>query len=171
LAVAPLGQFSSTGYENMWQRLKNLVYGKPAIHLQHAFFGKIRFMGGNAPSATDYWETELSIDGTREPLTVLINAPASGPDAHQVAFYQQAVSDPDALFEKCWPVFEPDFREWTGKEFSGNWRDDFEIMSIEIPANGYASNEWSVGYFVEAANHYFTARFIDGKPTCNEIDG
>lgn len=155
----------------MWQKLKGLIAGKQTQQMEHDFFGTIRFMGGDRPTDTDYWEAELSIDGVQEPLTVLINAPESGPNANQIEFFHQAVSDPDALFEKCWPVFAPDFREWTNREFSGNWRDDFELLSIEIPANGDADNEWSVGYFVEAANHYFTARFIDGKPTYNEIDG
>jgi len=155
----------------MWQRIKNLVYGKPAIQMEHPFFGKIRFMAGDRPTATDYWEAGLPVAGCKEPLTVLINAPVSGPNANQVMFYQQAVADPDALFQKCWPVFEPDFREWTNLQFSGNWRDNFELLSIEVPANGNANNEWSVGYFVDAANHYFTARFVDGKATYNEIDG
>ena len=66
---------------------------------------------------------------------------------------------------------EPDFQQWTGKPFSGNWRDDFELMSIEIPREADENNEWTVGYYIDAANHYFTARFISGKPKYNEIDG
>ena len=69
------------------------------------------------------------------------------------------------------PVFESDFQQWTGKPFSGKWTDDFELMSIEIPREADETNEWTVGYYVDAAKHYFTARFIDGKPTYNEIDG
>jgi len=49
--------------------------------------------------------------------------------------------------------------------------DDFQLMSIEIPRDGDANNEWTAGYYVDKANHYFTARFIDGEPGYNEIDG
>ncbi|WP_432472998.1 hypothetical protein [Amphritea sp. HPY] len=144
--------------------------------MEHGYFGTMLFMAddgsGDEGSGDDgYWEAELSIAAAKEPLTILINAPGSGPDAAQVAFCQQVLADPDALFDKCWPIFEPDFEQWTGTVFSGNWQDDFELMSIEIPRHADTSEEWAVGYYVDAANHYFTARFIDGKPCYNEIDG
>ncbi len=149
----------------------NFLAGEPRIEIEHEFFGKIRFMGGDTPADNDYWESELTLEGMKQPITVLINAPKQGPDEMHVAFCQQAMSDLDALFDKCWPVFEADFKQWTDKDFSGNWRDDFELMGLEIPGNADQNNEWTVTYFVAAANHYFTARFIDGKPKYNEIDG
>jgi len=155
----------------MWQIIKDLILGKSPIEKQHEFFGKIIFMGGDVPAEDDYWESEISIKEAKEPLTVLINAPLSGPSNEHVNFYTNAVSDLGALFKKCWPIFEPDFEQWTDKKFSGNWKDDFEIMSIEIPRNADVTNEWTVSYYVDAANHYFTARFINGKPKYNEIDG
>jgi len=155
----------------MLNKLKQFLFGKPPIQKQHDFFGKILFMGGDIPKDDDYWEAELEIKGSREPITILINAPIDGPDSRHVSFYEGCVADLDALFERCWPVFEPDFQEWTGNKFSGKWRDAFELMSIEIPREGDVTNEWTVGYYVDSANHYFTARFIDGTPKYNEIDG
>lgn len=155
----------------MWQRLKAFLFGKPPVAKEHGYFGKMLFMADDDSGIDGYWEAELVIAAAKEPLTILINAPVSGPDAAQVVFCQQAIADPDALFDKCWPIFEPDFEQWTGTAFSGNWQDDFELMSIEIPRHADTSEEWTVGYYVDAANHYFTARFIDGKPRYNEVDG
>ncbi len=155
----------------MWQKLKEMIIGKQPIEMEHDFFGRILFMGGDEPADDDYWESELSIKEAKEPLTIIINAPVSGPTKHHVDFLENAVSDLDALFKKCWPIFKPDFQQWTNKELNENWKDDFELLSIEIPKNADENNEWTVGYFVEAANHYFTARFIDGEPRYNEIDG
>lgn len=155
----------------MWQKLKEMILGEPPVEMEHEYFGKILFMGGEEPADDDYWEAEAQIKEAKEPLTILINAPLSGPTKDHVEFYKNAVSDLDALFSKCWPIFEPDFQQWTDKQFSGNWKDDFELMSIEIPRGADEMNEWTVGYYVEAAKHYFTARFIDGSPTYNEIDG
>ncbi|WP_217492218.1 hypothetical protein, partial [Veronia pacifica] len=160
-----------TGSESMWQKIKDMILGKPPVEMEHEYFGKILFMGGDEPADDDYWEAEASINEAKEPLTILINAPLSGPTDVHVVFYKNAVSDLEALFDKCWPIFEPDFQQWTDKQFSGNWKDDFELMSIEIPRDADEKNEWTVGYYVDAAKHYFTARFIDGKPTYNEIDG
>jgi len=155
----------------MLRKLKAFVFGKPPLEMEHDFFGKIFFMGGDISVANDYWESELKIEGAKEPLTVLINAPKKGPSEDQAAFYKNVISDLDALFNKCWPIFEPDFSPWTNKEFSGDWKEDFELMSIEIPKDGNENNEWSVSYYVDAANHYFTARFENGEPKYNEIDG
>ena len=155
----------------MLSKLKELVFGKPPIEMNHEFFGRILFMGGDIPKEDDYWEAELEIKEAKEPITVLINACKEGPTIKHVAFYNKCVSDLDTLFDKCWPIFEPDFQQWTGKPFSGKWRDDFEFISIEIPREADENNEWTVGYYVDAAKHYFTARFIGGKPKYNEIDG
>ena len=44
-------------------------------------------------------------------------------------------------------------------------------MSIEIPKDANPNNNWSVGYYVDDASHYFTAQFENGLPKYNEIDG
>ena len=155
----------------MLRKLKEVLFGKPPIEMTHEFFGKIVFMGGDIPEEGDYWEAELEIKEAKEPITVLVNAGQEGPTSKHVAFYKKCVSDLDALFDKCWPIFEPDFQPWTGKPFSGKWKDDFELMSIEIPRKADENNEWSVGYYLNTANHYFTARFISGQAKYNEIDG
>ena len=155
----------------MLEKLKQLLFGKPPPEIQHDFFGRMLFMGGEEPADDDYWECEQSVAGVKEPIAVLVNAGINGPTPEQVAFYKEATADLDVLFGKCWPVFEQDFEDWTKKPFTGNWRDDFELMSIEIPRDANPDNGWHVCYFVDQANHYFTARFVDGQPRYNEIDG
>lgn len=155
----------------MFNKLKKLIFGTPPLEKQHEYFGGILFMGNDIPAADDYWENGQELSGVREPITVLITAGIEGPSIEQVNFYKKCISDLDRLFEKCWPIFEPDFEQWTGKKFNGNWSDDFELMSIEIPKDANPSNNWSVGYYVDAANHYFTAQFKNGLPRYNEIDG
>lgn len=155
----------------MWQNFKNLIFGKPALEKEHIFFGKMLFMGEGVPNENDYWESKISILEKQEPIEIFINTSISGPSENQVKFCKDAISNLDELFDRCWPIFEPDFEQWTYKKYTGNWRDSFEIMSIEIPLNADVKNEWSVCYYVDDAKHYFTAKFINGKPTYNEIDG
>ena len=155
----------------MLQKLKERLFGKPPLKIEHGFFGKIIFMGGETPSDDDYWECELRVKGVKEPIGVTINAGIEGPKRGQVTFYKNAISNLDNLFDQCWPIFEPDFEQWTQKKFSGNWRDDFELMGIDIPKDASPNNKWAVCYFVDDANHYFTAQFENGRPKSNEIDG
>ncbi|MCW8884989.1 MAG: hypothetical protein OQK12_06995 [Motiliproteus sp.] len=155
----------------MWQKLKEKLFGKRPIEIDHPFFGTILFMGGEIPAENDYWEAELVIAEEKPPITVIINASVTGPNQSQIDFYQRAIADLDALFQQCWPIFEPDFETWTQKPFSGDWRDDFELVSLEIPWQGDRCQDWAVSYYVNGANHYFTARFVDGQPKFNEVDG
>ncbi len=139
--------------------------------MNHDFFGKILFMGGETPEEDDYWECELKIEGYSKPICVLITAGIDGPSQKHVDFFKEIISNLDNLFKRCWPIFEPDFEEWTRKTFCGNWKDDFELDGLQIPKDGNINNEWDVCYFVNAAGHYFTAYFKNGNPIYNEIDG
>lgn len=152
-------------------KLQRLWFGGSAAEKHHEFFGKILFMGGVKPRADDYWENEQYVIELQKPITVLITAGLDGPDAAQITFYKQCTADLDQLFQKCWPIFEPDFQMWTKKKFSGKWQDDFELISLEIPLNGDADNPWSVCYFVEATNHYFSACFENNIAAYNLLDG
>jgi len=155
----------------LFKKLKELIFGTPPIEREHEYFGKILFMGGKVSEPDDYWENEQKLSGVKEQISVLITAGIEGPSIEQVEFYKECIEDLDQLFKKCWPIFEPGFEQWTRKKFSGNWKEYFELMSIGIPKDANLKNNWSIGYFVDKANHYFTAQFENGIPKYNEIDG
>jgi len=91
----------------MLKKLKNIIFGNPPIEMNHEFFGKILFMGGDIPKEDDYWEAELEIMEAKDPITVLIQSGKEGPTNKHVDFYIKCVSNLDILFEECWPIFEP----------------------------------------------------------------
>jgi hypothetical protein len=155
----------------MLKKLKEIIFRKPLIEMNHEFFGKMLFMGEDIPAEDDYWECEIGIKGYKKPIAVSIIADIEGPTPGQVEFYKQVSSNLDDLFKRCWPIFESDFEQWTGKKFSGQWKDDFELEGIGIPKDADTHNDWHVCYFVDSAGHYFTAQFENGEPKYNEIDG
>ena len=83
----------------MLRKLKKIICGKPPIEMNHEFFGKILFMGGDITKEDDYWEAELEIKEAKEPITVLIKTGKEGPNIQHVAFYKKCVSDLDTLFD------------------------------------------------------------------------
>ena len=133
--------------------------------LDHPYFGRLTFMAG------EYWEGELDVPGVPERVGLVVPAPATGPTEEQVAFCRSLLTDLDALFARCRPLFEGDFEEWAQKPFPRDWRDEFSLTGLGLPAWGEETEPWDVGYFVDAANHYFTARFEDGKPSYLTVDG
>ena len=155
----------------MLQKIKALFFGKPVVEIDHDYFGKIFFMGGSVPEDDDYWECELIVNDDKEPISIQITADINGPTSKQVMLCKANLSNLDGLFAKCWFIFEPDFQQWTDKKFSGKWRDDFELMGFSIPKDADTNNAWNVCYFVDSANHYFTAQFENGIAKYNEIDG
>ena len=63
----------------MFQKLKERLFGKPLLQMEHDFFGKIIFMGGETPGDDGYWECESRVEGVKEPIGVTINADIEGP--------------------------------------------------------------------------------------------
>jgi hypothetical protein len=133
--------------------------------LDHPYFGRLTFMFDH------YWEGELVVADVPEKVGLVIPAPATGPTEAQAAFCRRLLDDLDALFERCRPLFEPDFEEWAEKPFPAAWRDDFSLVGLGLPARGDEQEPWDVGYFVDAANHYFTAHFEQGRPSYLTVDG
>jgi len=140
-------------------------FGRKRAVLDHPYFGRITFMPG------EYWEAELVVPGLPEKVGVTAPAPESGPTEAQVAFCRGLLADLDALFERCRPLFEGDFEQWTGKSFPQDWREEFSLVGLGLPTRGDEAEPWDAGYFVDAANHYFTAHFEQGLPSYLTVDG
>src|SRR5262249_37764204 len=119
--------------------------------LDDPYFGRLTFMRG------DYWECELVVPGVPEKVGITVPAQQVGPGEEQVDFCRLLLGDLDGLFERCRPVFEGQFEEWTEKPFPHVWRDEFSLVGLDLPIAGDETQLWSVGYFVDAAHHYFTA--------------
>jgi hypothetical protein len=138
--------------------------------IEHPYFGKLRYFRGRAPQQ-GHWDGELVIQGLKEKLGVVIPATEAGPTAAQVSFCRAALADLDALFARCRPVFAGEFERWTEKPFPDDWRAEFALCGLDPPVNGDERRPWSVSYFVESAQHYFTAHFEYGKATTLTVDG
>jgi hypothetical protein len=141
-----------------------VLFGRKRPVLEHPYFGRLTFM-------RDYWEGELVVPGVPEKVGLVIPAPETGPSEAQSAFCRAALSDLDKLFRRCRPVFEGDFEEWTERAFPDDWRDEFSLVGLGLPEDGDDSRPWDVCYFVDSANHYFTAYFDGGKPCYLTVDG
>jgi hypothetical protein len=141
------------------------LFGRRRVVLDHSYFGRLTFMSGS------YWEGELSVPGLPEKVGLVIPASESGPSEEQVRCCRGLLADLDGLFVRCRPVFEGDFEVWTEKPFPVSWREDFVLVGLGLPEGGDETRPWDVCYFVDAANHYFTAYFEDGQPSYSSIDG
>jgi hypothetical protein len=133
--------------------------------LDHPFFGRLTLMRGG------YWEGELLVPGVAERIGLVVPAPETGPSEQQAAFCRGLLDDLNGLFTRCRPVFEGDFEQWTGKAFPAAWRDEFSLVGLGLPEGGDPTSPWDVCYFVDAANHYFTAYFEDGQASYATVDG
>ena len=55
--------------------------------------------------------------------------------------------------------------------FPHEWRDEFSLPGLGVPPRRDEAEPWDIGYFVDAANHYFTAHFEGGRPSYLTVDG
>ena len=140
------------------------LFGRKRPQLEHPFFGTLTWMDG-------YWEGELTVEGVPERVGLVVPAPETGPVEAQAAFCRSVLNDLDGLFTRCRPVFEGDFEEWSGKPFPTDWRSEFSLVGLGLPERGDDLRPWDVCYFVDAANHYFTAYFEGGRAAYLTVDG
>ena len=119
----------------------------------------------------EYWEADLVVPGVKDKVGLVVPAGETGPSDAQALFCGALLSDLDGLFSRCRPVFEGDFEEWTERPFPGDWREEFALVGIGLPEDGEESKPWDVTYFVDSANHYFTAYFEEGRPSYLTVDG
>jgi hypothetical protein len=135
----------------------------------HPYFGKMLYFGSEDASKS-YWEAELTPEGEGK-VGITFEGTPDGPTDGEDAFCRKALADLDALFEKCRAAFSVDFPTWTESTMPANWRDSFELDGLSLPRHGDPSNAWEVCYFVDLANHWFTAVFENGAVTDVRIDG
>jgi hypothetical protein len=46
-----------------------------------------------------------------------------------------------------------------------------DLEGLSIPNGGERSRDWEITYFVRPANHWFTARIVDGRAASAYVDG
>jgi len=133
--------------------------------LEHLFFGRLTFMPGGV------WEGDLAVPGLPEKVGVVIPASEAGPSTQQTEFCRALLDDLDGLFRRCRPVFTGAFEEWTAKPFPSDWREEFSLVGLTLPVGADEAQPWDVCYFVDAANHYFSAYFELGRASYLTVDG
>ena len=141
------------------------LFGRRRPVLDHPFFGRLTFMPGG------YWEGDLVVPGLPERVGLVVPAPECGPSDEQTAWCRGVLADLDGLFARCRPVFDGAFEQWAQRAFPADWREEFSLVGLGVPADGDDAAAWDACYFVAAANHYFTAYFEDGRPAHLTVDG
>lgn len=131
----------------------------------HPYFGRLTFM------EPDYWEGELVLEGAAERVGLVVPAPATGPVEAQVELCRRLLGEPERLLERCRPVLEGTYEEWAGTPLPEDWKGEFTLVGLGLPADGNEAAPWDVTYFVEAASHYFTVPFVDGRAQAPVVDG
>jgi hypothetical protein len=137
----------------------------------HPYFEKLIYFGAKK-SGQSYWEAEAPMPGERnERVAVTMTGERAGPTEAEVSFCQSIAGDLDALFERCCEAFALEFQKLAKQPMPDDWRTAFQLDGFEIPIDGNPLNKWEVCYFVEAASHYFTAVFVNGKVLHVVVDG
>ena len=139
-------------------------------NVPHPYFESLTYFGHEDPTRC-YWEAEIADPELSEKISITMQGTEEGPTPSEQEFCQRTISDLDGLFAKCRSAFEPEFISWAEQPFPAEWRKAFLLVGFSVPPQGDASQPWEVTYFVEPANHYFTAEFESDRVVRVVIDG
>jgi len=116
-----------------------------------------------------YWEAELPA----EPETFAVVIPAGKDESLDpyAALCGKLLDDRMELLRRCKAAFEAEFTKWKQASPPPHWEEGCFLDCITLPAAADEANEWSVCYFIAAANRYFIATFRGGALAEVIIDG
>jgi len=141
--------------------LKRLWNGPVVADAVHPLFGPMELtrIRGN-----ESWEADrVPFEGRT--ISVYFNTSQSQPPSDaQVKFFHGVTGNLDATFQRVAPVLLPAYEAIYGP-FEGRWNDTFELVGIEVPAEGNPDNPWLLQYQTPKHRHeLFTVYFRAGKP-------
>ena len=136
----------------------------------HSYFERLTYFGHKDPTRC-YWEAEMTNPECSEKIDITMQGTEDGPTPAEQEFCERVISDLDGLFVKCRSAFEAEFIAWAEHPFPEKWREAFTLVGFSVPPQGDTSQPWEVTYFVEPANHYFTAEFESDRVVRVTVDG
>jgi hypothetical protein len=144
---------------------------KPALLIEDAFFGQLRFMNFKDPRK-NYFEGSGIFSPTGQRIEYLIEANLPGPTLAQQHFYQ-ALQDKYADYvTRIQPLIIGRFRHWQPEFKIQSFADEFTLLSITVPRLSTLSAAWDMSFStVHDPNHDITIYFLDDQPTSILLDG
>ena len=147
------------------------LFGK-TITIDHAFFGKMKFMGGKSPKAEDYFECERHFKPSDDNIDIGIQGDLSGPTERQISFFKENENNYPQIAKSIAPLIEDEFRNFqdffTIKEFEK----EFVPVYLHIPRCETKPYVWEIAFESDHdPNHTFTLTMHDFEAKEILIDG
>lgn len=154
----------------IWHALNGDLLGRElTFHRTHPVLGEIVYYGEKGRGG--HWETELRRPQQAKQFSVVLPAPAEGPPDAQVEFVEDVTKDLNALFLVCREALQKEFPKWSKADWPADWKNEFELDSLEAPRKGLKNGKWSICYYANSARRYFTAHLRDGVVSRVTVDG
>lgn len=154
----------------LWQFVNKDITGREEIlELTDGFFGKVVYFGKKGQGG--HWEAELRQPKSDDKFSVVIPASKDASLEPYAQLMASLIEDTDSMFKRCQQAFEIEWVKWVNGPFPARWKETFVLNCITLPENAELSDSWSVCYFVNPADRYFTARFQNGKVNDVIVDG
>lgn len=144
---------------------------RPALLIEDAFFGQLRFLDLNDPRQ-NYFEGSGFFPPTGQQIDYLIEADLPGPTLAQQQFYQALQQKYADYVTRIQPLIterfchrQPDFR-------IQNFAAEFTLLSVTVPRLSTLSVAWEMSFStVHDVNHDVTIYFLDEQPTSLLLNG
>ena len=154
----------------LWQLVEKDITGPvETLELTDGFFGKVVYFGTKGQAG--HWEAELRQPRSDDKFSVVIPAGKEASLEPYAYLMANLLDDMDSMFKCCRQAFEAEWMKWVNEPFPARWRETFILNCITLPGNANLDDHWSLCYFVNPAERYFTALFHAGKVSEVIVDG
>ena len=154
----------------LWQLVeKDITAPVETLELTDGFFGKVSYFGTKGQAG--HWEAELLQPKSADKFIVVIPAGKDVSLEPYARLMANLIKDMDGMFTRCQQAFEIEWHKWVNEPFPARWRETFILNCITLPGNASLDDNWSLCYFVNPAERYFTALFNAGKVSKVIVDG
>jgi hypothetical protein len=138
---------------------------KPSLpSIQHPVFGRMEATLVNEDGSY-FWETPEPIPTSKGPISVFLDAPATGPNQAQVELWNWIYDNQKELREAAEPIMKATLTEFGLQALL----EKLSWTSVGLSPDGERSGAWDVSF--EFPNGpIFTANFKGGVPTSVSVD-
>jgi hypothetical protein len=152
----------------MLKEIKDLLGINKPKNIFHPFFGKLN-LAKNEFHNQWFWNGVVTFEG--QSIALRIYSGKEEPSEKYVNFFTNTMKNLDWLIKESSPFVKHSFEIWTNKAYFEYFLDEFKCVSLDIPVECNAENNWQITFARRSDEDFvFTIYVVNNKVESTDLD-